>query len=164
MERRMSIARWRLAAATAVLALAAPASAGTNTYQLTVTAAVQAGCGLAGGTLDFGVYVPGQPDALDAVGQIRFVSCLGELTIELDGGRNGSVSARRLASGTDRLAYQLYRDSGRTAVWGVGAEAVSVRLFTLQSGSVDVYGRIPGGVRSIADGEYADTINITMTF
>jgi spore coat protein U-like protein len=128
-----------------------------------VTATVLSGCALTGGTLDFGEYVSGQPDPLDAVGQISYANCTGELVFELDGGVAGSVNDRRMSAGSDRLRYQIYRNASRTIVWGMGAEAQRVRVIGTQSGRVDVFGRIPAGQVAPA-GAYTDTVNITLTF
>ena len=38
-----------------------------------------------------------------------------------------------------------------------------MQLFVPQSGTVDVYGRIPGG-QTVAPGSYTDTVTITLTF
>lgn len=148
----------------ALLAAAAgPARAGTDTDHLTVTARVQSGCSLAGGTLDFGAYVSGQPTDLDATGAINFVNCSGTLTFTLDGGLSGSVAARAMQAGSSRLSYQIYRNPTRTAVWGTGSDAHGVILLTPQSGSVQVYGRIPRG-QAVPDGTYTDTVTITLSF
>jgi spore coat protein U-like protein len=148
--------------AVALLASAASRAA-TDTDTLIVTATVLSGCALTGGALDFGEYVSGQPDALDAVGQISFASCTGELVFELDGGVSGSVNDRRMSGGGGRLRYQLYRNATRTAVWGVGADAQRVQIVGTQSGRVDVFGRIPPG-QVVPAGAYTDTVNITLTF
>lgn len=140
-----------------------PAAAATDTDQLTVTATVESGCALNGGTLNFGQYISGQAQPLDAVGQINYSNCVGDLTFELDLGQNGSASTRQMALGTARLRYQLYRDTGRSVVWGTGTAAQAVQLFIPQNGRLDVFGRIPGG-QGVADGTYTDVVNITLTF
>lgn len=143
--------------------LVGPAAAATDTDQLTVTATVESGCALNGGTLNFGQYISGQAQPLDAVGQINYSNCVGDLTFELDLGQNGNASTRQMGLGTARLRYQLYRDTARTAVWGTGTTAQAVRLFIPQNGRLDVFGRIPGG-QGVADGTYTDVVNITLTF
>lgn len=148
-----------LAAAAAL----APVHAGTDTDQLTVTATVQSGCSLSGGTLNFGSYISGQQTDLDVTGTINYVNCTGNLTFTLDGGSNGSVSARQMRSGANRLNYQIYRNSSRSAVWGTGSDAHGVILLTPQSGSVQVYGRI-ARQQTVPDGVYSDVVNITLSF
>ncbi|MDX6751055.1 spore coat U domain-containing protein [Geminicoccaceae bacterium 1502E] len=147
-----------------LLALAGPASAGTDQSQLTVTATVRSGCSLTGGSLAFGDYVSGQPNALDAVGSIHFANCpQAVVTFELDGGTNGSTADRRMSSGASKLRYQIYRNTTRTTVWGMGEEALKTQLLVPQSGQVEVYGRIPGG-QIVPAGTYTDTVTITLTF
>lgn len=161
--------RWRChscARVVAALALAAApgaAHAATATDQLTVTATVQSGCTLTGGTLDFGNYVSGQTSNLDATGRIGFANCSGVLTFELDGGQSGNVNARTMRSSGNSLTYQIYRNSVRNAVWGQGQNAMQLQLLQPQSGEVNVYGRIPGG-QAVPGGAYVDIVNITLTF
>jgi spore coat protein U-like protein len=124
---------------------------------------VQSGCALSGGSLSFGQYVSGQAGDLDAVGQINYTNCVGDLRFELDGGGAATITNRQMSLGANRLRYQLYRNSTRSAIWGTGTDAHGVRLLIPQNGRVDVYGRIPGG-QGVAAGAYADVVNITLTF
>lgn len=154
-------------AAATLLALAAlpgVAAGGTDQDTLTVTAEVVSGCSLTGGSLDFGNYVSGQINDLDAVGAITFASCPNVVvTFELDGGTNGSITDRRMSFGASKLRYQLFRNSTRTANWGAGADALRTQLLVPQSGQVEVYGRIPGG-QTVPPGTYTDTVTITLSF
>jgi spore coat protein U-like protein len=140
-----------------------PASAGSDTDQLSVSVMVQSTCSLSGGTLQFGEYVSGQGEDLDAVGTITFINCNGDLAFELDGGGSGSVEGRQMRSGDSRINYQLYRNPNRTAVWGTDADAREVTLLAPQSGSLQVYGRIPKS-QAVPDGLYTDVVNITLNF
>ncbi len=146
-----------------LLPFVGPAKAATDTGQLAVSATVLSGCSLVSGTLNFGDYIAGQTGDLDVEGEIQFANCSGTIVFELDGGGSGNVNARQMASGSDRLDYQIFRTPTRNANWGQGGDALSVELFTPQSGSVSVYGRIPGG-QSVPAGNYTDTVNITLTF
>ncbi|MEO1016773.1 MAG: spore coat U domain-containing protein [Pseudomonadota bacterium] len=149
--------------AAALLGFAASGNAATDTGQLTVTATVLNGCSLVTGSLDFGQYVSGQNEDLDVEGEISFANCSGTLVFDLDGGGAGNVSQRQMASGAERLNYQIFRNPTRNANWGQGNDALTLELFSSQSGSVPVYGRIPGG-QAISAGVYTDTVNITLTF
>jgi spore coat protein U-like protein len=143
---------------------AAPATAATTQRgQLSVDASVQSGCSLSGAAFNFGQYTSGQPANLDAVGTIAYADCTGSVTLELDGGLSGDVNARQLRAGSRRLGYQIYRDASRTAVWGRGTEARTVRFSTSESGRIEVFGRIPGGA-VVEPGTYTDTIAVTLTF
>lgn len=155
--------RGMLMAALLAAAAAMPARAATDTDQLTVSATVSSSCSLNGGTLNFGQYITGQTTDLDVTGSINYVNCSGELSLALDGGGSGSVSARQMRSGSSRLNYQIYRNPTRTAVWGTGGDALGVILINPQSGSVSVYGRVPRG-QAVPDGVYGDVVNITLTF
>lgn len=153
-----------LAAGLALLAGVPAAWAGTDQAQLTVTATVRSGCSISGATIAFGDYVSGQAGHLDARGRIDFASCpQATLTFELDGGGSGNVADRRMKSGANQLRYQLYRDSARNVVWGMGNEALKTQLLVPGSGNVDVWGRIPGG-QVVPAGTYTDTVTITFTF
>ncbi len=149
----------------AIAALAfttSPVEAGTDTAQLTVTATVQSGCSVSGGTLDFGTYIAGQVDDLDGVTQITLTNCAGTVTIELDGGQYGSVADRKMANGSARLQYQLYRDPSRTQIWGQGNNAYQGQIL-VDNAVLEVFGRIPGG-QNVTPGTYTDIVNITVTF
>jgi spore coat protein U-like protein len=154
-----------LAVAATLASVLAPfsAKAGTDTDQLTVTATVLSSCSLSGGTLNFGQYISGQTTDLDVTGAINYVNCSGNLTFALDGGGSGSVNARQMSSGANRLNYQIYRNPTRSAVWGSGADAQAVTLLATQSGTVSVHGRIPKN-QVVPDGTYTDVVNITLTF
>ncbi len=143
--------------------MAATAVAATRGGQFSVNAAVQSGCALSGATFNFGQYTSGQPANLDAVGTINYADCSGNVTLELDGGQSGDVNARQLRAGSRRLSYQIYREAGRTSVWGRGANARFVQFATAQSGRIEVFGRIPGGL-VVEPGTYTDTIGVTLTF
>lgn len=163
MVRAMSAARFLLAVA-ATTAFAQPTRAGIDTDVLTVTATVLSACSLSGGaSLNFGTYTTGQPSNSDVNGTINFVNCSGTLTFALDGGSSGNVNARQMRNGASILNYQLYRNPPRTAIWGLGADAQVHLQLGGQSGSVTVYGRIPGG-QVVPEGTYTDTVNVTLTF
>ena len=149
--------------AVAALAPIRPAAAATDTDVLTVTATVLSACSLSGGTLNFGNYTSGQTNNLDVNGVINYVNCSGSLSFALDGGLSGSINARQMQQGANRLNYQIFRNAVRNSVWGTGAEVQGVVLVGTQSGSVTVYGRIPAS-QVVPDGTYTDTVNVTLTF
>lgn len=153
-----------LLAAAAIVVAAAPAAADTDTDILTVKVTVQEACTIAGNTLDFGTYSSGQQAALDAEASVSYSNCAaGTLEIALDGGVAANVADRAMANGDSSLRYQLYKNSARSQVWGTGSDALLQQLLVPDSGSIPVYGRIPGG-QSVPSGAYADTVNVTLTF
>ncbi len=140
------------------------AVAATVTGNLAVTVEVIATCKVGAASLGFGTYGVGQTADLKAQGTIAYEGCgTGRLKVHLDGGTNRNTAARTLVdSAGNKLAYQLYRDSARTKVWGTGSNALS---FTPSSGtgSLVVYGTIPGG-QSVPVGRYSDTVLVTVDF
>jgi spore coat protein U-like protein len=150
------------AAGLALLAPAVPTAVAV-TAQLTIRATVGSGCSLSGGTLDFGEYVSGQSTHLDAVGTLDYNNCQGNVTVEIDGGQGGAISSRQMTSSGRKLAYQLYRNASRTAVWGQGADAQKINIISGGTGKLEIFGRIPKGL-NVQSGTYTDTVNVTLTF
>jgi spore coat protein U-like protein len=155
----------RLFIAGALVVLAGASVSAQETDVLTVQVTVQESCSIEGSTIDFGTYSAGQQAALDAEGTISYTNCAaGTLTVSLDGGTVGTVANRSMGNGNgDSLSYQLYRNSARNQVWGTGGEAMELVLLVPDSGSVPVYGTIPGG-QNVPAGSYSDTVNVTLTF
>jgi spore coat protein U-like protein len=144
--------------------LAGSAAAGTATGNLAITVEVIATCKVGAASLGFGTYGAGQTADLKAQGSIAYEGCgTGQLRVQLDGGTSKNTAARTLVnSAGNKLAYQLFRDSARTKVWGIGSNALT---FTPSSGSgsLVVYGTIPGG-QSVPVGRYGDTVLVTIDF
>lgn len=84
---------------------------------------------------------------------------------------SGTIATRQLkiSSGLDLLTYNLYRDAGRSLVWGntVGSDTVSqtINLANNASGNLTftIFGRIDA-LQDVRPGPYNDTITITVTF
>lgn len=70
-----------------------------------------------------------------------------------------------MSNGTDKLSYEIHKDSGMTQVWGDSGSGV----LSLGSNSsarwqnIPVYGRIPRG-QNIPVGIYTDTVRITVNY
>lgn len=164
-----SAARPLLLAACAVLAapqaLAAP---GNN-----------ASCGMvSGSSTNFGLYDITSTTPTDTVATIT-VRCENldpgnpntSLTIAIGSGSGGSVNNRRLrhtGGSGDMLNYGLFRDSGRSAVWGVtpGIDAmtqvVKVQNNRTAQALFTIYGRIPQQ-QDVTPGDYVDTVQVTLS-
>ena len=142
-----------------------PAAAQTSTDTLSVQVTVQNSCSVSGATIDFGTYTSGQGGNLDAEGDITFNNCPATtLTVSLDGGSSSNISNRTMSAGNGQtLRYQLYKNSGRTQIWGSDVEGLQQVLLQPGSGDITVYGRVLSG-QTVASGTYSDTVNITMTF
>jgi spore coat protein U-like protein len=136
----------------------APARAGACTISTTAVA--------------FGTYNPLSAAPKDGTGTIN-LACAPSVhapEVALDGGLNGSVSLRKLASGANRINYNLYTTTARTVIWGDGTSGTVTQ--TLSGGTVSagtrnfsatVYGRAPA-LQNVKAGAYADTITVTVTF
>ncbi|ONG46849.1 hypothetical protein BKE38_24860 [Pseudoroseomonas deserti] len=141
---------------------------------LLLPAAAQAACTVTATPLAFGHYSPRAPGLTSSVGTIT-LTCVALLvvnlnyTIKLSAGGGGSFAARRLTSGSSRLAYQLYTDNAGAGIWGDGTAGTSfvsgnAPLFLLGAGRAhSVYGRLPAG-QNVPPGTYIDTIQVTVTY
>lgn len=162
----MSVAARSILIALALAgALARPVLGGTVTGTLSVSVVVQPSCTVSGATLDFGSYTSGQATTLNGFTEISYSNCAaGQLRFQLDGGSNGTTTARRLGNGSGGfLNYGIYRDSARTQNFGQGSDARVVTLTAAGSGKVSVYGLIPAS-QAVAAGSYGDTVVITLDF
>ena len=159
-----------LTATTALVAALAPrASAATATANLTVSATVTKNCTVSTSALAFGSYDPVVANAsanLDGTGTVS-VACTRGATanVGLGTGSNASGSARRLTDGSGNfLNYELYSDSGRSAVWNAGAGTLSLTAAPSRaSRDYTVYGRIAGN-QDVPAGTYGDTVVATVNF
>lgn len=162
--------------AFAVAALAAgTASAATSTGSFQVTASVANSCVVSStSNIAFGAYDPAGANntaALDGAGSVA-VRCTRGTTaaVALEQGANAASGSdcttplRQMASGTDRLRYDIYSDSGRTSGWGCTTSNDVDQSFTsLAPISFTTYGRIPAG-QDVPAGSYTDTVTVTVTF
>ena len=172
----MTITTRRVAAAAAVtgilgtLAFSQALQAATAQANLSVSATVVSQCTIsAPNTLAFGNYDPVSANAttdLDASTTFSVACTKGapSVWIGLNTGANASGSTRRMASGAERLAYEIYSDSGRSSVWGnTSGTGVSYTSTSKAATNLTVYGRVPAG-QDVGAGSYADTVVATVNF
>jgi spore coat protein U-like protein len=166
-----------LACALTGAMFATSAHAAQSTGQLDVSATVNASCVVVGaGTMNFGNYDPAglhNTAPRDATGSFS-VRCTKGTTAQIwlgEGlnpatGSNCGTPLRQMASGTNRLGYQLYGNSTRTSVWGCQASAQFPYASTSANTTtpMTVWGRIPGGQDVDPATDYADTVVITLNF
>jgi spore coat protein U-like protein len=145
--------------------------AGSVSAPLTVKATVVRSCSLATTPLTFGTYDPVGSNAsadLRASTNVTVVCSPGATpTISVGSGiiTPGMGTTRAMSSGSDKLSYQIYKDSGLTQVWTDSGSGV-LSLGTVQSAlpqTVPVYGRIPAG-QNVSVGSYSDTVTVTINF
>lgn len=124
----------------------------------------------------FGGYNPLSGSATDSSGNVR-VTCGGALavvsySVALSTGSYASnFSPRKMGSGANRLAYNLYTSAARSTIWGDGsggsqevADALTIVLLGGTSADLPVYGRIPASQTSTPAGTYTDTVAVTVTY
>ncbi|MGH8467453.1 MAG: Csu type fimbrial protein [Gammaproteobacteria bacterium] len=136
--------------------------------------AARAACTVSATPVSFGSYNVFNASPRDATGTIT-VQCTGLLgllvnyNIKLSTGLSGSYAPRQMASGANRLNYNLYTAATRLNVWGDGSAGTSFvsNNITLVLFGVTVnhtlYGRVPA-LQNIAVGSYSDNITVTVTF
>jgi spore coat protein U-like protein len=131
------------------------------------TAQVTAQCTVSALTLDFGTPTGVLTAAIPSTSTIS-VQCAPGITynVGLDGGLNSSnnINARKMVLGTNSVAYQLYRDSSRTQVWGntVGTDTVA-GVGNGNPQNLTVYGQVPAQPTPPA-GTYQDTVVVSVTY
>jgi spore coat protein U-like protein len=135
-------------------------------------------CGGNNVSISLGAYDGFQPTALDSSGTL-VVTCFrsgGPPTTTVTVGLgpssvSGTIATRQLllVAGTDRLDYNLYRNAGRTLVWGttVGADTVSQNITVpnnaANSISFMLFARI-NAAQDVRAGTYNDSLTVTVTF
>lgn len=162
----------RTTAAVAAAALGAggtPALAGQSTNTLPVAVTVATGCSLVTRPLTFDATGITGTNPIDATTSVT-VRCTPntDFDIDIDTGlyANGNSANRRMysASTNSFVAYDVYRDSPRSNVWGRG----KTRNVAGNSGSgapIDfvLYGRVQNTGKIVA-GDYIDTLTVTLNF
>ena len=160
-----------------VLSLAAIAClAGAGPAQAACTGLGSCSCSVSAPDITFGDYNPISASNIDTVANINVtctvtvVGLLLSYEVEIGAGGSGDQMAREMARGADRLSYNLYRNVGRTIVWGDGAGGTgsinNSRLFSILfpwNESYAVYGRLPAG-QSVPAGAYVDTLVATVIY
>lgn len=158
--------------AVAVIVAVAPGllMAAQSTSNLSVTATVNTNCTISTAPLAFGSYDPVVTHAttdLDNTGTVTIRCTKGTVAdITLGLGANASGSTRRMVGGVsgDFLAYEIYQDSGRTTVWGEGADKQTTPAAPNNGNqNYTAYGRITAGQDVSAD-SYTDTVVATVIF
>jgi spore coat protein U-like protein len=166
-----------LCAPTPVLADAAP-----TTGVLLATATIAPGCRVVGqmlatttadfGSLNFGTVPSLFRTAITAqsVGPSGMVqlTCSGEVSVDvsISTGLYASGNQRQLGSGTKRVPYDLYIDSGLTNQFSgatVRTLAISPTGLTTTV-NMPIYGRIQANPGAYSPGVYSDTVQITIAF
>lgn len=147
--------------------------AATTTSNLSVSATVQGFCTISDAALAFGNVAStggqGSPTVTNVDGSTTITAMcnkgtVGTITANMGLNPDGTT-IRRMASGAERLAYELYTDSARTT-----ALRPETTTFTITGAGTSetktIYGRIPGGsnINNAANGAYTDTVVLTVAY
>jgi spore coat protein U-like protein len=168
----------------AVLAvvLAVPSfAANTATANLAVSATVSQVCTITTAPVAFGAYDPivtNNTAVLNGTGGVTVTCTKGAsgVWVGLAAGGNSANAVgttRAMNTGTNYLSYELYKDSGRSLVWGnttaSGASGTG-QTVTFSSGAgltnpatMTVYGQVPAG-QNVPAGSYGDTVVATVNY
>lgn len=147
-----------------------PLSAATSTANLSVSASVSRNCTITTVPVSFGAYDPivaHATDDLDATGSV-IVACTkgASAAIGLGLGNNASGSSRRLSDGASNyLAYEFYKDTTRTSVWGnTGADVLDTGTAPSKTArTFTVYGRVAAN-QDVPAATFTDIVVATVNF
>jgi len=154
-----------LATATLGVAGAQAASAAIQTSNMSASADVSTVCTMDSTPLAFGeVALTGATPGTATVN----VTCTGggEYTVGLGNGLHNVAAQRNLVSGSNNLAYDLFKEVGHTTRWGdAGAGLVSGTGSAVEQ-TLTVYGQITTGQTLVAGNgaPYTDTVLVTLTY
>jgi spore coat protein U-like protein len=156
--------------------------AGAASASVSVSASVTGKCAITASALSFGTYDPVTSNAsAPATGTgslgITCTRSAPNITIALSLGTNATGNTRRLKSGADYIAYELYQPSSTapnapctfpgTAIWGIaGGNLVTPSGAAWSSSSpqtFNVCGTVAGG-QDARSGSYSDTVIATVSF
>lgn len=141
------------------------AYADDDTDSFVVSATVLATCDVAANDLEFGDYDPIVAAHLDAATTLSVTCTNGTaFNLGLDLGAGATPSVRLMADGANTLSYTLYRNPGRTLLWGqtIGSDTLA-GAGSGSAATIDLYGRVPMHQTAPA-GSYVDTITVRVTW
>jgi spore coat protein U-like protein len=139
----------------------------TATTTFRVTARVNAVCAVTATDLAFGTYTSQVGTPLQGTTLLRATCTPGSTyNVGLNEGTTAgaTINARKMASGTNALNYQLYSDSGRSTIWGntPGTDTVT-GVGTGLAVDHTVFGAVPAA-QVVPAGDYADTITVRIYY
>lgn len=131
-----------------------------------MTPLAHASCSV-GGSINFGIYNTLESSDALSTGELN-VSCTSSssFTLGLGTGQSGNYLNRTLVgSGSDKLNYNLFTNTGRTAIFGDGSGSTSSVNQSISAGSISVpiYGDVPAR-QNVSSGSYMDAVAVYITF
>lgn len=162
--------------AAALCLPAMPASAGSGSATMIVTATVVSTCTITADNLNFGNYDPVGANASAALlGSASITAtCTQGATahVDIDAGLNpsgtGNAQTRRMKGpgSTQYLTYDIYQDSGHSQRWGTKTSG-TVKDVTGSGGATPVhltaYGSVPSA-QNVQVGSYTDSVAVTINY
>ena len=167
----------KIAFTLCIAALSTSALADTDTSTLTVGATVQNNCAIGNGALSFGTRTLSVTKGAGTAGTIADVDADSGTSISIictngasaainaDTGANANSGVRRMVSGLNFLAYELYTDAGRATVLDGTTGSIAYTGTGAATTTTAIYGRIAGAdLQAAPAGVYADTVALTVTY
>ena len=153
--------------ATTILGLAAAqaAAASSQTSNISASANVSTACTMDSSALAFGeVALIGPTPGIATIN----VTCTGggAYTVGLGNGLHNVAAQRNLVSGSNILAYDLFKESAHATRWGDAGAGLVSGVGTALEQSLTVYGQVTTG-QVIVSGNgapYTDTVLVTLTY
>ena len=146
---------------------AGPHAQQTATTTFKVSAKVQAVCMVTASDLNFGAYTSSSGSPLQGTTTVSATCTPGSTyNIALNVGTVGAsiYAGRQMASGANKLNYQLYRNATRTDIWGETSGTDTVQdVGTGLLKNHTVYGVIPAA-QVVPAGDYLDTITVRVLY
>ncbi len=122
--------------------------------------------------INFGTYSAFSTTAVTSTSAFS-VNCTPPATalITITTGGSGTFNSRQMASGGNRMNYNLYMDAANTIIWGDGTSGTQYVTFVATPGQKDypatglatIYATIPAGL-NVAPGVYTDTVNMIVNW
>jgi len=179
MKTKLNHPQLKIAALSAMLlgtALSVPAYAGTGSANMAVTANIGMNCTISTTDIAFGAYDPIVANAssdLDAAGSVTTSCTVGSSGSVIIGqglgegvGSTDADPVRRMQGpgAGDYLAYQVYSNDDRSAVWTNTVATGEAYTATGSAEVMTVYGRVAAGQTTVAEGSYSDTLIVTVNY
>lgn len=128
-------------------------------------------CTAGTGSMAFGNYDPlvtNKTAALNVTGSVVLSCTRGapNVTVTLDNGSyssHASGTTRAMLGGSTYLSYELYTSATHATVWNA-TNSVTYASTSMASGTLPVYGQIPGAQDVPANASYSDSVTVTVNF
>ena len=130
----------------------------------------RAACSLGGAAIAFGSYDALNTLPFDTIGSMVFQCNQRDhhVMITLSKGNGSAYAIRRMINGSQQLFYNLYRDAGRTIIWGDGSGGSQAYIINNPQPNnrditLPIFGRIPPS-QNVNVGTYTDMITVTLIY